>query len=303
MLTFLYFRAILIYAILNINKKNTLIVFSEVYMNIEIYNKNDKLLRCKEIVQEVYEKFLELLQNKALFKAKNSLLTINLMEELYEDLPTSGICSEIDDDASFKYTINLLINIKNSEKYIAFVAAHELAHLYFCNLLDPVKTTGRSKDESTCYTAIKRIFLDCDEFYGETLEEMCADYLARHIVSMLDFEDENNQFENMCQIKKERFDFIESLSAIFGSSLSSSKFIEAYYIADNIFYIQNKFWYYISTFNFNEIIDEYDDFMGESAFYILNMKIEEYFGEKNPEAKDFLYSELNRFKMLFNIKL
>lgn len=267
-------------------------------MNINVIPTGDSFSKFQKIVEVIYEKYLGLLHNKPIFQAKCNILRVNLLE--YDACSTSGVCIEKEIDSSFSYTINLFINENDSEKYIAFVIAHEFAHLLFSNSLDPIRATGKANDESTAFSAIRRGTPE-RTIYGKTLEEICADYIAIHVISYLDYIDKNDQFEIMCKEKEEKINYIEAFSTLFGDSMSKYTYIDSYYSTEDEFVIQNKFWYYVSTFSLNEIIDEYDYYMGANAFHILNNHIEEYFENNNQEAKTFIYSELSRFKTFRDI--
>lgn len=264
-------------------------------MKIEVFSLNEALVDCKEIVQEVSQKFIDLLSNKSVFNAKLSVLNVKVFP-FSEDI-TTGACAE-NGQHSNEYSIHLLVNPNDSKKYIAFVIAHELAHLHFYNLLDPLKQTGLAEDGSRNSTAITRTFKDNTK-YGNALEEMCADYIACFVVSKLNLEDKNNQFETYLQENKEKFEFIEFFSSLFGESLSDTNSIDAYEATeDNAFIMHNKLWYCISTFSLDEIVNDYDNHMGKKSFWRLNEHIEKFFKNDESEkklSKQYIYNELTRY--------
>lgn len=264
-------------------------------MKIEVLIETEAWITCKEIVEKVVNKFIDSLNNKSIFRAKLSVLNVKILPAL--NTTTTGICSEKGHHSN-EYSIHLLANPNDSKKFIAFVIAHELAHLYFYNLLDPLKQTGLAKDGSRNFTSIRRIFKD-QTIYGDALEEMCADYIARFVVSKLDFEDKNNQFETYLHKNKDNFDFIDSFSSIFGETLNDTITIDAYEVTkDAKLIMYNKLWYCISTFSISEIINDYNSHMGIDSFKRLNGYIEKLFKADSTEkekVKESIYNELTRY--------
>ena len=212
------------------------------------------------------------LYNNALFKAKLNYLRVSICEAVNGTtvgyLVDAGNCK-------YDYYIDIYYAKEDSPKQIAFIIAHELAHLLVAGSVDLLHLAGKSIDGTTMLSAFQRSYSN-GEFYGLNFEEAAADYVANYIVEKLDYDDENGRFAQNISTpeKRARFEFIETFSGVFGESLENASCIDEIIIDGEFVTIRNEFWYRIATFSLCQIIDVYDKVMGEGAYQELNERIE-----------------------------
>ena len=170
-------------------------------MNINV---NDVTLeRYQDFVLSIYQKYLDSLNNKFLFLAKCYQLVVNI--NLAEVFPISS--------GYFQKGPEISISIcpKDPDEYVAFIIAHEFAHLLFDKVDDVLLVSGRANDESTYYSAIQRAD-DEGNTYGLALEEACADALAKWIVSDMGFENSSHRPLRRLDGSKEGAELVRKLS-------------------------------------------------------------------------------------------
>lgn len=239
-------------------------------MRIRIHDNSARFV--KDIFRKVATQYVTSLYNNALFKAKLNYLRVSICEAVNGTtvgyLVDAGNCK-------YDYYIDIYYAKEDSPKQIAFIIAHELAHLLFADSVDLLHLAGKSIDGTTMLSAFQRSYSN-GEFYGLNFEEAAADYVANYIVEKLDYDDENGRFAQNISTpeKRARFEFIETFSGVFGESLENASCIDEIIIDGEFVTIRNEFWYRIATFSLCQIIDVYDKVMGEGAYQELNERIE-----------------------------
>ena len=255
------------------------------------------LERYKKIFQRVAQKYLEHLNHRSLMAGKLSdmLVVLGYGEE---DIPTHGTVELNYLNNHVVHRMNIRINQKDSDKQIAAIMAHELAHVLFAFTYDYFCFGGES--QSGCESAkssFQRKDSTTKEEFGVGLEEGAAEVLARYIVSLCRFSDAEGTYA------KEKApdtyysmlaELTESLANCFGSSVYNSEYIdglsidkyivdkdhplyeemedtydEDLWVTNRHFYrhsIANPFWYSAVTNTFHCTIDEYDKYMEKGAF-------------------------------------
>ena len=213
----------------------------------------------KNLVKEVSETYLKHLSNKMYFKMKLSCLSVRIYET---NMKTDG--SVGNDQENNELKIILSVNPMDSKKYIAFIIAHEFAHLLMCNVSDAL---GMSRKVSSV------IRLNEDGVsYGDQLEELFADYLAHYIVSRMNLNDENEQYAIHKIFCKAKMAFVEKMENYFGESLMDTEYIdfkvERYVEKENSVlneysipepnYSANFLWYSVVNDSFDKVIEMYN---------------------------------------------
>lgn len=256
-------------------------------------NYSTKWEYVKEIFDTVVDKYTGMLNNKLVWLAKVQQLEV-ILDEIEEDDTNAMII--LVDPMKYNYQIFLDVNLKDSKERIAFVVAHELAHLLFTNINDVLKTSDKSEDGSTAFTAFQR--LKDGEVYGDIFEEAAADYLAKIVVDRLDFEDENGTSSRKFETneKKNRIDFVERFSTCFGESLTKCECIDDVKEHAEGYEVKNIFWYSVATQSLSYIINEYDRTMGNGAYRRLNEDVESYL--KGCSSSNAAKRELKKFSKL-----
>lgn len=223
----------------------------------------------KKIVDEVISTFINSLNNKALLKAKVLDLEVKIFNTKNET--TFGMMSTNGEE----HVIGIYVCPLDSDKKIAFIIAHEFAHLLFVNVIDSLSIFGEASDNSTMRTAIKRVDKK-GNVYGHAMEEMVADYLALFIVNKLNLSDDNGTFEKTMEEKSTIINFVEEFSSFFGDVLKEKidETRKVFFDADEYFEPCNLFWYSVVTFNYSLTINMYDNFMGMYAFGDMNEKLD-----------------------------
>lgn len=236
-----------------------------------IINVAEGLSTVKEMVKEIADEYLTHLMSKAYFEGK--LVELNVEIQRSTVGRTRGYFSG---GYSEKSEMIFFVNSDDSQKFVAFVIAHEFAHLLFFNSSDAFAFSGEAKDESKNLTAITRIFPD-GSTYGSTLEELVADYLAHYIVdSMDDYDDLSGDYKKQMKSREYEFQLISEFEKIFGKPLYESKYIDEYKDVGNNNCELNLFWQSIVSYSFKIIIDEFDEQIGEKSFQCFNEKLERY---------------------------
>ncbi len=225
-------------------------------MDIKILDKS--LERYEGMVKAIAGEYESRLHNSTLFSWK--LLVTSIIVIPSDAKLTSGLCEK--EGTSIR--ILLQINDSNPDDYIAFVIAHEFAHLLFKKMTDVLCVTGRTSDRSTELTALTRISFDGKQ-YGKELEEQCADILALFIIKKLGYTHSKFLDEDLKKSLRKRI-VVEKLANVFGNHLESAEFIDDFKMENGVGYVKNSFWYFVVTFSFTEIINFYDEVMGKKAW-------------------------------------
>lgn len=264
---------------------------------MKITIQDEKLSFIQEIVKEVVSTFINSLNNKVLLKAKLSTLELKIFKTVNES--TFGMMSSDGEE----HIIAIYVSFSDSHKKIAFIIAHELAHLLFVNVIDPLKISGMASDRSAMSTAIKRIDEE-GNVYGQTLEELLADYLAFFISKKLNLSDDNNSFAKMIENKSTRIKFVEKFSSFFGDSLLEKidEVKEIMFDSEKCLEPSNILWYSIVTFNFSLIINMYDNIIGANAFKYFNEKLDEYLKDYSAN-KEKMDEEFEKIILNFECEL
>ena len=187
--------------------------------------------------------------------------------------------------------IFLSVDKKDSYKKLSFAIAHELAHLLMSIQNDRFFIGGKANDGSNNYSAVARVIFSTEETYGEQLEELIADYIARFICEKLGLEDENKTYEAMMLEKKQKFEIVRKLELLFKSDLMSKDEIDYYKITEEkVEY--SYFWTCVVTNAFNNVVDIWNE-EGKCTFKEFCNKVKKFFFEPNDENYEDVISELN----------
>ena len=241
-----------------------------------VINCKDSLNRYEGMVKAIANAYEEHLNNNALFSLKLDSLSVYL--EKSKNSLTSGLTHRFGKNSH----IQVWINEDNGDEYIAFIVAHEFAHLLFQKLTDCLYLTGIATDGSADFTAIVRMDENGD-FYGKELEEQCADILALYIIKKLGYKLSSTLVNDLEKTEAERIT-VERLIDVFGEDINKYDQIDYYKIENNFGFVANSFWYHVITFSFAEIVKLYDEVMGRGSFQNFCKNLDHY-KEKNTNLK------------------
>lgn len=252
--------------------------------SMNICLKEARLQKYQDMVKAIAEEYCKRLNNSFLFEMKVSSLQVDMMST--QEL-TAGVCRKIGN----RWQIILAMNEKNGEAYIAFVIAHEFAHLLFQKVSDVLCVTGKASDGSTELTSITRISSN-GLVYGRELEEHCADILALYIIQKMGYSLEDDFLKDDLAKTEEMREEIKKLISVFGKEIESGEFIDDYSVDANGYgVVSNVFWYYAVNNSLAEIVRSYDDFMGDNKFSEL---CEAFDTQESPEAVVFARNQVNK---------
>ena len=272
------------------------------------------LERYKKIFQRVAQKYLDHLNHRSLMAGK--LYDLSVFISFCEDnIPT---CGTMELDFPNNHVINRIlirINTNDSDKHIAHIMAHELAHVLFgcSNNYFMLGLNSNSKCEAAG-SSFKRYDFTNDEEFGIGLEEGAAELLAQYITAHSRFSDKFDTYpyyeriESFYSLLRNSTNFFANC---FGESLFNSNYIDSvnidkyivppehplYNEMEDVYdedlwvtnrhffnkYLDNPFWYHTVTNTFHCIIDEYDECMGKGAF------------KKLSKDFDLLYNQYDEF--------
>jgi hypothetical protein len=260
-----------------------------------------KLVHFANVAKNVANMYRTSVINKALLSSKLNSLRVDIEISFAEAAAGFFIDCTDPTQRGAKYNVTIYADPKDDEMTVAFIFAHELAHLFFANNLDNLKITGRAKDQSFVLTSFRRMN-GSGIIWGGSFEEYAADYLARYIVNkMYKGRRKSRAYTAFLAEKKFRFEVIEAYAALFGTSLNNCQYIDEYHMTevDEGGYevdIKNKFWYSIPTMATEEVEHEFNEMMENDQAYeqFCNM-VEDY--EQRPDSakqekiKQFLKKE------------
>jgi len=266
---------------------------------MEIFAVGD-LKRYKKIFQRTARKYPEHMNHRSLMTGKLSDLLVIIGSD-DENVSANGIVELNYIDNHVVHRMNIRINPNDSDKQIARVMAHELAHILFAFTYNYFCYGSESK--SGC-KAVKSSFVRINtatkEEFGIGLEEGAAEALAGYIVSHCRFSD--SEAAHTQESTRELYysmlvELTEALANCFGKPLYSSKYIDGLTVEkfivekdhplyekledtyDDDLWVTNRkffkyseanlFWYSAVTNTFHCTIDEYDKYMGKGAFHNL----------------------------------
>ena len=268
---------------------------------MRVYVEEKKLVHFATVAKNVANMYRTSVINKALLSSKLNSLRVD-METSFADA-AAGFFIDCTDPTQrgAKYNVTVYADPKDDEMTVAFIFAHELAHLFFANNLDNLKITGRAKDQSFVLTSFRRMS-GTGEVWGGGLEEYAADYLARYIVNkMYKGRRKSRAYGAFLAEKVFRFEVFEAFAALFGTSLNDCQYIDEYSMTEvddggSEVSISNKLWYSVPTMATEEIEHEFNEMMENDQAYeqFCNM-VEDY--EQNPDSqkqqkiKDFIKKE------------
>lgn len=270
--------------------------YNTLFSNFEI--SNESVMFTKDIVIRVVSEYVNSLENTFVFRNKLFGLKVSIAPITFSR--SIGSCRS--DNYSNTIEIKLFINPNDSKKYIAYVIAHEFAHFLFLNPFDAFSLSGKAHDNSTNYSAVTR-FLDNDLLYGYSLEEMLADYLAFFIVSKIpEYTDETKQFDTIYANNNFERTLIYRFETYYGKSIFDTNKIDPVTFDDNDTAFFNLFWISIISFSFDNIIDDFDEKMGNGEFYNFCTLLDAFFEAKyhSLEKVDLSNKEIEIMQKLNN---
>ena len=251
------------------------------------FNITDKSLeRFKPIVLEAAKILENDLNNKVIFTLKLQLVNVYIGFASSSKKHTTGLCYKNGDILH----IAIFINPQDPLDYIAFVISHELGHLLWKKMTDVLSMTGKANDGSTEITSVLRITSYLEQ-YGRQLEEELCDIIGIRDIKKMGFLD----FSDLLNKELQKRMAVESFISTFGSRLDECDCIDAYENKDDGFAIKNSFWYFAVTSGLSQIVNHYDDVMGENAYYNLCEALDENdLGYFKGEIRRFQNIEKNR---------
>lgn len=229
---------------------------------MRVYVEGPELERIADIVKEVARVYRAVIHNKALLLGKLNSLRVDV-NTAFTDTTVGFFADnmELEERKGAKYNITIYVNLEDDERKIAFIVAHEFAHLVFANNLDVLRITGKTRDNSSPITSFIRISPD-GEVYGNNIEEFAADYLSRYIVKKLYSEEYSSEYAEFLKEKNSRFDVVERLSKFFGKSLNECDFIDDFQLVDDdnsqFAVVSNDFWYAVTTMSMDTVINRFN---------------------------------------------
>ena len=188
-----------------------------------------------EITKAVAQKYLDCLSNKSIFEMKMKRLYVHPF-----DLPikcTFGMTSS----NPARYEMVLAYNEAGSSKCLAFVIAHEMAHILMYPQEDPLSVSKRRikymVDGKDCVRENPPEDIPTDE--------ALADYLGLYIASKLDYEDTGGEMEEYFRKEEvaRRRTWITQIELTCGKPLMECEKIDEYHLQENEYIISNSFWY------------------------------------------------------------
>lgn len=255
------------------------------------------LERYKKIFKRVAQKYLEHLNHRSLMAGKLSDILVYIARS--EDGVKSNGRVELDYiNERVVHRMFLFINVNDSDKQIASIMAHELAHTLFASTNDYYFSGSASKSGCEPFgSSFRRIDQTIDLNYGIGLEEGAAEVLARYIISHCRFSDAEGTYAKE-KSPETYYSMLSSLTELlancFGEPLFGTRYIDGISVEKYIvekghplyeemndtydeelweknrhFYrksVENPFWYHAITNTFHRIINEYDECMGVGAF-------------------------------------
>jgi len=255
---------------------------------MDIKTRNESLKKYEGMVKAIANEYLAHLNNSILYTMKLAILEVVLTNS--EKELTSGVTRRMGSVCQ----IVIAINEDNGDDYIAFVVAHEFAHLLFQKVTDCLCVTGRAPDGSTDFTAITRISQE-GKFYGRELEEQCADILALYIIKYLGYSLDSIVLKTDLRKTELVRGAVEGFINVFGSNLYRCDKIDNYRVNNGFGMVSNSFWYYVVTFSFVEIVKLYDEVMGEGAFERFSNRLDHYGEDQNI---DLIMMEVKKFRKI-----
>lgn len=218
-----------------------------------------KINFVEDLFKRVTDTYLQHLSNKMYFKMKLSCLMVKIYE--VETKTDGSFWNDVDNN---ELKVILSVNPNDSKKYIAFIIAHEIAHLLMCSVSDALVVSRK-------ISAIIRVN-ENGVSYGDQLEELLADYLAHFIVSKMDIEDENGQYAIHKHFCADKIKLISELESYFGESLMDMEHIDyevvkneknipcilSEYEEEEPQYSANLLWYSVANDSFDKVIEIYN---------------------------------------------
>ena len=133
-------------------------------------------------------------------------------------------------------------------------------------MTDLLSVTGRANDDSTELTSIVRISHDGKQ-YGRELEEQVCDILALYILNKMGITEFSDFLIRDLEKTAKKRAVVEKFIDVFGSPLNDGEFIDDYQEHEKgINTVKNSFWYCAITFGLVQIVNLYDEAMGQNAF-------------------------------------
>lgn len=180
------------------------------------------------MVQRVADEFVARMNNKLSFYAKLQLLQVKAFPT---DGDSRGFVASGFGGLEMPYLMVLKLNPKQSRKQCAFVVAHEMAHLMFLNINFNCGVADRANDDSMGVTAVTRykVSEDLSEWheYGKCLEELLCDRVADFIVSKLDYDDEQGNYQACYEKRAWKRKLTDVFEHCFDCELMSQEMIDA----------------------------------------------------------------------------
>lgn len=250
-----------------------------------------------------YNYFVSEIGNQIIKSVNNNLSFRNNFKDMaveVKSLDARQTFARIISDTNCKYVMEIYIDPKDSEEYIKFIIAHELAHLLFC----------KSKSSNYCSKNFDKTNLvqkvSKDVKYGRGIGEILCNYVALQILFRI-YKGKYEVFEVLnivCKmhpdiINQSRYYFSQKIIDIFGMMVVSDIFDEVCYNGTS----RNELLHAAITDTMEQFIEKYDKFMGMNSWRMLNEDIDFYYAaHTNCEYRNII-SEISRYKRITNKNL
>ena len=259
-----------------------------------LYTNPSKSIRTfedyKELVLQVTQTFEECLQTPSFFKQKLSILQVAIGQT---DLPLT-VGNYINYATYFTTNLKLIMLINDTIPidYVAFIIAHEFAHLLI-DRFTPRFRVFMEGETSAKVTELTRIRKDDDSYYGETFEEQVADILALFILSKMHFGKWSKLLEDdLAKTRPVRL-LTSSLINSFGEPLTNARYIDEVKEVHEDQVMNNLFWFLLVNHEFEKIIWAYESIMGNDSWEHLLNFIENW---QDKNSFKMAQSEIKRYK-------
>lgn len=190
-----------------------------------------------EMTKAVAQKYLECLNNSCIFEMKMKRLVVQPF-----DLPLKCCAYGVTRNNQSRNDLIIVFDESGSDKFLAFVIAHEMAHI----LMYPQGDKLLFQKKRIRYTVDGKDRFRENTFLDDTeTEEALADHLACYIVSKMNYEDTEGAMEEYLQrdIVVQHRALAARLDARFGKPLMECEKIDEYCTQEDEIVISNALWY------------------------------------------------------------
>ncbi len=260
---------------------------------MQIHILNEQITHAEEIVRRIADGYLAMLENDFFFHAKLNAL------DVYIDARDEISCFEVYDEGR-GCRLELNLSEDTSQREIAALAAHELAHCLMSNMgLGGIRTDR----DGAQYMDFGVSWMSETE-HSDALEEGMADILADEDVRRV-FGAESEKKKSYYEENKFLKQAARELAGCFGISLDRMKkldhwqylgkcirfahaALDEWRITPAVGCAENEVWYLVTKMSFAQIGVCYDEVMGEGAYRKLCARLQEQYEKRTDPTEDAL---------------